>query len=259
MPALAALARLAGAQVAPNRATTYLSPTDVSDARALWVNPAGLGRLPAASIHLDLTFGDPGPGGRLRQLTFGLNSRGFSFGYQRDIFDGGVRGTTYRAGLAAGHAGLAAGVAAALYRGGTKRTGWDCGVVYAPSPMLAVGGIVANIGQPVVRSALQVATLVPSVTLRPLGDVAAFSAEGRITADSVIGYAVGARFQSGGRARVGLLVRLDTDHSLRRTALIFGVSMAGRDMVGVVASTPGDAGRVNAADLYGVATRTAGR
>jgi hypothetical protein len=245
--------------VAPNRAITYLHPTDVTDARALWVNPAGLGRSPAASVHLDLTVGDPGTHGRLRQLTFGVNSRGISFGYQRDIFDGGVRGTTYRVGLGVGHAGLAAGVAAALYRGSTRATGWDCGVVYELGPMLAVGGVVANIGQPVVRSALQVATFLPSVTLRPFGDVAAFSADGRITADSVIGYAFGARFQSGGRARVGLLVRLDTDRSLRRTALVFGVSIGGRDLVGAVASTPGDASRVDTADLYGVSTRRAGR
>ena len=40
---------------APNRATRYLFPTDVTDARALWVNPAGLGAFPEASINLDVT------------------------------------------------------------------------------------------------------------------------------------------------------------------------------------------------------------
>src|SRR6266480_5565260 len=43
------------AQVAPNTTARYLFPTDVSDARALWVNAAGLAAFPAASVHLDLT------------------------------------------------------------------------------------------------------------------------------------------------------------------------------------------------------------
>src|SRR5947207_5870063 len=71
------LATSAFAQVAPNTTTRYLFPTDVSDARALWVNAAGLAAFPAASVHLDLTVGDPGASGKLRQLTFGLNSRGY--------------------------------------------------------------------------------------------------------------------------------------------------------------------------------------
>src|SRR5205807_2095321 len=80
------------AQVVPNRATLYLYPSDVTDARAVWVNPAGSGRFEEASLNLDLTVGDPGAAGRLRQLTLGLSSRGLSFGYQRDVFDPGGRG-----------------------------------------------------------------------------------------------------------------------------------------------------------------------
>src|SRR5207247_2330363 len=121
------LASGALAQVAPNNATLYLHPTDVSDARALWVNPAGLGHFPEASVHLDLTVGDPGAKGQLRQLTLGLNSRGLSLGYQRDLFSSGRRGHTYKLGYAAGRGGLAAGFATALYRGGTSGTGWDVG------------------------------------------------------------------------------------------------------------------------------------
>src|SRR2546421_2238185 len=64
------LASGALAQVAPNSAALYLHPTDVSDARALWVNPAGLARFPEAAVHLDLTVGDPGSQGPLRPLTF---------------------------------------------------------------------------------------------------------------------------------------------------------------------------------------------
>jgi hypothetical protein len=232
-------------------------PSDIGDARALWVNPAGLGREREASLHVDLTVGDPGADARLRQLTAGFNSRGLSFGYQRDVFDGGVRGHTYRVGLGAGRGGLAAGLAAALYRGDTKGTGWDFGVVYEPGSKLALGGVVRNVRQPVVRGVRQDATFVPNLTLKPLGRLVALSAEGRITADSVLGYAVGARFQVGGRAPLGLLVRLDADHSFRRAALVFGVSLGGRELFGTAASLPSGTTGVDAANLYGVIARTA--
>src|SRR5213592_4964382 len=160
------LASGALAQVAPNTTTRYLFPTDVSDARALWVNPAGLAAFPAASVHLDLTVGDPGASGKLRQLTVGLNSRGLSLGYQRDLFSDHQRGHTYRIGYAAGRAGLAAGFAAALYRGGTSIRGWDLGILYDWRASLSLGGVIQNVGRPTVRGTMLPVTYVPSATLR---------------------------------------------------------------------------------------------
>ncbi len=159
-------ARLMRAQVAPNRTSFYLHPTDVTDARALWVNPAGLGRISEASVHFDLTVVDPGAAGRVRQLTFGFASRGFSFGYQRDLFSGGPRGHTYRVGMASGLGRLAGGGSVTLYRGGTSETGWDLGGVYDLLRDVSVGGVIANIGHPVVRGARLPVTLVPGATLR---------------------------------------------------------------------------------------------
>ena len=231
-------------------------PSDVSDARALWVNPAALGRKHEASVHADLTVGDPGEDARLRQITFGFNSRGLSFGYQRDMFDGGVHGHTYRVGLGAGRHGLSAGLAMALYRGDTKGSGWDFGIGYVPSPTVAIGAVVRNVRQPVVRGIRQDATLVPTITLRPFGPVVALSAQGRITSDSVLGYAVGARFQAGGRVPLGLLVRLDADHAFHRAALVFGISVGRRDLFGTTASIPSGINRVDATNVYGVVART---
>jgi hypothetical protein len=212
-----------------------------------------------ASLHVDLTVGDPGGDARLRQLTFGFNSRGLSFGYQRDVFDGDVGGHTYRLGLGAGRGALAAGLAGAVYRGNTKGSGWDFGVVYQPASILAFGAVVRNVRQPVVRGVLQVATFVPSITLKPFGPVVALSAEGRVTADSVLGYAVGARLLAGGRVPLGLLVRLDADHAFRRAALVFGVSVGRRELFGTAASIPTGASRVDLANFYGIIARTAER
>src|SRR6267378_3393876 len=58
------LNRLTAQQVAPNRAATYLFPTDVRDARAIWVNPAGLGLAREASVYAEVGVSDPGSRGR---------------------------------------------------------------------------------------------------------------------------------------------------------------------------------------------------
>jgi hypothetical protein len=213
-----------------------------------------------ASVYLDVTVGDPGARGRLRQLTAGFNSRGFSFGYQRDVFDGGRRGHTYRLGLGGSSAGLAAGVATAMYRGDTKGTGIDFGVRDSVGSALTVGGVVANLGQPTVRGLRQRVTFIPGATLRPLGPNAALSAHARITTTEVVSYSFSLRCLLGrGRGRwapLQLLARLDTDRALRRDAFAFGLSLGAPDVVGTVVVTPGDVSGVTALSLYGVSTRS---
>jgi hypothetical protein len=247
--------------VAPNRATAYLHPTDVRDARALWVNPAGLGVLRDASVYAEISVQDPGARGRLRQLNAGFNSRGLAFAYQRDLFDGGRRGYTYRFGLAGGSKGLALGAAMALYRGATKGTGWDLGALYTLEgrAALTVGGMIANIGQPFVRGLPQRLTFVPGATWRPLGPAGALSVHARIDPDSVISYALGLSWQgSGGRFPLAVLARVDTDAGFRRGAFALGISLGGPDRVGTVISTPGDVSGVNAVSLWGLSTRESG-
>src|SRR6267143_2154147 len=186
------LNRLTAQQVAPNRAATYLFPTDVRDARAIWVNPAGLGLAREASVYAEVGVSDPGSRGRLRQINAGFNSRGLSLGYQRDMLDNGVRGTTLRLGLAGGAQGLAAGVDIARYSGsGAHATGWDIGVSYAALSQLTVGAVAANLGQPIVRGLRQRFTFMPGLTGHP-GPVPAIalSTNARITRDSIESYAL---------------------------------------------------------------------
>lgn len=246
----------AAAQVALNRAAAYLQLTEAREAPAVWVNPAGLATIDA-SVYLDLTVGDPGSRGRLRQLSAGFDSHGLSFAYQRDLFDG-VTGHTYRLGLAGASGGLAAGMATAYYRGATTGTGWDLGVRYEAGPRLVVGGVIANIGQPVVRGLQQRVTFGAGGTVAPFGPQFDLSASGRTTPDDVVGYAFTVRGHMGSRRPVTLLARLDTDGRLRRGAFAFGLSIGAADVVGVVATTPGDLSALEAASLYGVTTRGQG-
>ena len=243
------------AQVAPNRAALYLHPSDVADARGIWVNPAALAVFHHASIHLDLTVRDPGPGGRLAQLTGGFSSRGLGFSYQRDVFAGSAVAHTYRVGLAGASRGLSAGAAVAHYRGDGQATGWDVGLAYAARRSVTLGAVVANLGRPSIRGVRLPVTWVPGVTVTPLGGVLAVSAHAHVTVDSVLSYAFGARWSSRSRVPVALLARLDTDGHWRRAAFAFGVAVGLRDVVGAVVTTPGDLRAVDAASVYGVVVR----
>lgn len=257
LAALLVAGATAHAQVAPNRATAALFPTDISDARALWVNPAELAGAQAVSLALGLTVGDPGSSGQLRQWTAGFDSRGVSFGYQHDVFPGGVRADTYRAGLAAGRPGIAGGIAGSLYRGDAKTTGWDAGVLYGRNRILSLGGMLANLGNPIVRGERQVTTAIPSVTLHAAAGLLALSVLGRLSADSALGYALGATLRTRGASPVAVLLRLDTNRRLQRTAWTFGFALGAHDIAGVVASAMGSPTRLSAGDLYAVSSRAA--
>jgi hypothetical protein len=229
----------------------------VQDARALWVNPAGLGVLREASIYAEVLVSDPGSSGQLRQVNAAFNARGLSIGYQRDNLDGDVTGHTYRFGLAGSSAGLAAGGAVALYRGtNAQSTGWDVGVTYVMHRTVAVGLVGANIGQPVVRGIKQPMTYIPGLTWRP-GQGLGFSADARITPDSVAAYAFGLSWRTGnaGSWPIEILTRLDTDGDFRRGAFVFGLSLGGQDRFGAIGTTPGDVSYVDGLSMYGLATR----
>ena len=244
-------------QVAPNRATAYLFPTNVQDVRALWVNPAGLGVQREASIYAELLVSDPGALGQLAQINAGFNARGLSVGYQRDHLDDGVRGHTYRLGLAGGSGRLAGGGALALYRGtDASATGWDVGVTYTAHKSLNAALVVANLGQPVVRGLQQRMTYIPGLTWSPVAGLG-FSTDARITPDSVASFAFGLSWRSGGTGKwpVEIITRLDTDGDLRRGAFVFGLALGGQDRFGAIGTTPGDVSRVDGVSLYGLAVR----
>lgn len=244
----------APAQVAPNRATTYLPATDVGDVRALWVNPAGLVARPEAAVLLDLTVQAPGSGGRLAQVSTGFNARGLAFGYQRDMFANGIHGHTYRLGLGGAARSFTFGAAVSFYRGATGGTGWDFGIRYDWRPQLTIGGVVRNVGKPTVRGVTLEPTYVPAITARPLSDRLALTAQAEAVPSGILGFAIEARATLSTPA-VTFLARLDTDRSLHRQLLVFGVALGGANKVGLVGSSPGGGAQQNLLSAFGVATR----
>jgi hypothetical protein len=144
-----------------------------------------------------------------------------------------------------------------LYRGGTTGTGWDLGLLYDWTPTVSLAGVVQNVGRPDVRGTTLPVTYVPGATLHLLGARAALSASSRLTAAGVVGYSLGARARLADAPQLplALLARIDTDRALHGAGFAFGVSLGAQDFAGLLATTPGNLGRIDALDLYGVSTR----
>lgn len=253
---LAATPGAMAAQVAVNHGATYLFASEATDARTLWVNPARLAVTREATVALEIMSRDPGPEGTFGQLTAGLSSRGFGLAYQYDYFGAGVKGGTWRVGLAASTGRLAAGGAAAFYDDGTR--GYDVGVSVAAAAWISAALVAQSIGEPVARGLRQEFAFVPAATVTPFGPVVALSLQGRF-GDDREGYAVGIAWWHVARLPLALSARLDTDDRWRRAAFAFALTVGGRDRVGLVLTTPGDVTDVDAASLVGVASRQLGR
>jgi hypothetical protein len=244
------------AQIAENRSIAYLTPSDASDGRALWLNPAGVAARPEASIYAHFSVRDPGAKGQLGQVTAGFNAQGLSFGYQGDEF-GGQSGRTYRIGFGTSASGLALGLAFSMYRGDTKGTGWDVGARYQPLPPLTLALVARNIGQPLVRGIRLHVQAVPAATLSLWNNRLALSGVATFTEDDAFaGYAFGAgtAFRLG--VPLGASARLDLNRDFQRSSFTFGLSVGMQNLVGLLATTPGDVSKVSTGDIYGVVSRT---
>jgi hypothetical protein len=212
------LAPGAEAQVASPRSADYLFLTNVWDVRALWVNPAGLGILPEASLLGEFVIQrDIDDDFKLGQFSLGFNSRGFSLGYQRDRLGEGVSGTTWKGGLAVPFRGGAIGGAMTWYRGtGENDTDLDLGVLYRPAMGIMLGGVVRHIGRPTVRGVeipvewvAGVHWSTPDGSFALLGEGHAFDTPGDGDSGLDVTYRAGAQISLGNRLPISVLTAFD--------------------------------------------------
>ena len=155
----------------------YLLTTEAFDARALWIQPAGLAARPEASLSGLITASTSG---RRTVTQYGLTlaSRGIGLGWQHDRLPDGSSDNQWAVGLAGGTARFTAGVARRWIRGdSTNAAAFDAGVRYGARPSLEVSLVWRDIGSPVVRDTTVRATLVPGIAL------ALFRARAQIGAD----------------------------------------------------------------------------
>lgn len=147
---LALAAPLAGQYRGP-RSADYLLTTTAADARALWVNPAGLAVTYQASVMGELVVDTSRTGAfALTQLTAGFNSRGIAFAYRRDLYNDTLTGHTWRIGASRALARLAVGFGLSFHSNGDQSTqrGLDLGIRYRLLPTLELGAVAREIGKP---------------------------------------------------------------------------------------------------------------
>lgn len=257
------------AQFRAPRSADYLFAASAQDARALWVNPAGLSAVYEAAVMGELVWARNALDDfHVAQYTAGFNSRGFGFGFRRDRFANGVGGNAFRLGVSRAFAGLALGGAFTVYSGDPDQRELDLGVRTGLIPSLQLGLAVQHIGTPVVRG----------VRLPPTGvlGLAWFGARGRIqvTAEAAaadrelesgfdLAYRAGLRLTGGGRR---LLVSgfgtIDISEDVEISRLVVGVAVGGTGGIGAVV---GDGARragstfVDGVSLTGVARRVFGQ
>lgn len=168
--AAAALPGAAAAQSVPAQSRLYLLASDAADARALWVNPAGLARRIEAAIGGHVTAEDTARDLRVAQFGALLATRAFAAGWQRDDLAGGRRFDTWAVAVGLGDEKFALGGTRKWYRGSTANDGgWDLGVHVTPRPGVSFSTVWRDIGSPRARDSVLEETLVPGAALDVLG------------------------------------------------------------------------------------------
>ena len=141
------------AQTLPPRSGDYLFVTNAADARALWVNPAGLNITPGASVLAEFTLRRTQSDLRLEQYTVGIHSRGLSVGYQRNRPSGTSAVGVLRAGLAIPLRRGAIGLSGARYsQDSVSSKEADVGIIFLPATSIQLGAVVRHIGRPTVEA-----------------------------------------------------------------------------------------------------------
>jgi len=259
--AAAARPGAAVAQTAPNlppapahveltQAQQYLQVTDAVDARALWVNPAGLSRSSEASIGLDFTAADSLSGVRVRQYGALIASHAIAAGWEHDDLPGGTSGNTFAVGAGLGSERLGVGGTRRWYRGPGANAGtWEIGAHLHTVPALDLAAIWRNIGSPTVRDSILEETLIAGAALDIVGRVRA-SADWQLATSGFVTRRV--RVGLSLLAGRGVLVSALSDLSSNSANRAFTVVIQLNGAKGRVTAFARDPGPPEAASSYGV-------
>lgn len=253
----------------------FAAATD--DARALWINPAGLAAFLEASVLGEIVVERPLEGAiRLSQLSAGFNSRGVSFGYRRDRL---VTGTAQevRFGVARGIRVASVGMALSFHTGAALATqrGLDIGLRLGPFPELQLAGIVRDIGRPFVLTPDTVQARVVGGTKLPVTGVVAaswtpltgrvqLSAESRfrerLGAEGYdVSHKAGLRLATRGRLPLGVVAAFDLGSNFKIDRWTLGLAVGSRDSGTLLTSAVRTASgpRLESFSVTGVSSRRA--
>ncbi len=174
--ALAMSAAAAAAQAVAPQPTRYLLTTSAADARALWVNPAGLIRRFEASLGADVTVDRFASGTEVSQYGASLASRGIALGWSHDRYPGGSA-NWYAIGLGAGSEPFSAGVARRWFRGPTAAAYWDIAMRATSGGWLQLSAVARNVGSPAPSDSASAPIVVPGASASLFGGLLDAAAE----------------------------------------------------------------------------------
>jgi hypothetical protein len=256
------------AQTAQSRSATYLFTSNVEDARALWINPAGMGVLPLATIYAELAA-DQGTGTTsdwsVRQFSFGLHSRNIGISYQHDRLVSGDGQGTWRVGAAFPMGRRAALGSAVTFTSPERQL--VVGLRFSPARTIDVGAVVENIGRPTIDGVEQPVTGVGGLTWRLIGGRLglhgdAYMSEKLQQSGYDHSYRAGADLILPGRQSVSFLTALDLQSNMHVTRWNIGLSIGfATQLLGVGTALPDQStsARLQSFSLTGIARGTGGR
>ncbi len=274
---LITVADLVKGQAQRPRTEIYEFAAAANDARAIWVNPAGLGAVLEASVMGEVVLEwDETDKTRMSQWMLGFNSHGLGFAYQRDRFVDDPTTPTedsrsvdaFRLGVSLPFEKGELGGSATMYRGGDEDTqwGWDIGLRYGLGSKLTLAGVLRNIGRPVALDVPIPFGGTVGFTWLPAPTILEISAEvqlaERIASSGIDAlYRGGIRFSPSAEFPFTLFTALSLGSAFRFDQWALGVSFGKKARGVVVASGPVDSGSIgfDRFSMAGVVSHTAVR
>jgi hypothetical protein len=212
------------AQVLPAPPARYLLTTDVDDARALWINPAGLARRLEASIGADVA-GDRFSGGAFHLSQYGASvfSRGLAFSWIHDRYPAGGAINAYAIGAGLGDELFSAGVTRRWYRGLVSYSAWDVALRGRTPSGLQLTVVARGLGSPLADSTPP-PTLVPGASVALLDGALRLGAEWEVATHGWRSVEVRAGGTASLRRDLSLALRVDLAPDLRRRRIVLAVT-----------------------------------
>jgi hypothetical protein len=207
------------AQVLPAHPARYLLSAEATDARALWVNPAGLGRRLEASLGADVGADRFASGMALSEYGLTIASRGLGISWLHERYPLGLSLNAYAVGLGLGDEQFSAGAARRWYRGLVSGSAWDLGARGAVGESGQLSFVARGLGSPQLGDSTYWATWVPGASVVLLGGAVSLGAEWEVAPH----HWRAQEWRAGGTLALGrgiaVTLRADLAPNLRRRAL----------------------------------------
>lgn len=247
----AGITRLA-AQVIPAQPARYLLTTEAADARALWLNPAGLARRLEASLGADVSIDRFATGMQVSQYSATVSSRGVAAAWMHERYPAGQSLNAYAVGVGLGDEQFSAGATRRWYRGLASGVAWDVAARVATGEGAQLSLVARNLGSPRLIDSTYWATLVPGALVVLLDGVVRVGAEWEVATHRWRSEEI----RAGGAVLLGkglaLVMRADLAPDFRRRGFILALTWeAPQARAAGYAQLPGGASEVDAFGVSG--------